>query len=94
MDAKGAVNNGDTRAFRCAALVWGYGQERSYALLAAALQGARREGIAITELPGVNGSVAGWAKAIAECVADGTCSGGVLFCDDPGLVCCVANKVT
>jgi hypothetical protein len=34
-----------------------------------------------------------WAKALAECVARGDCCGGVVFCDDPGLVCCVANKV-
>jgi ribose 5-phosphate isomerase RpiB len=26
-------------------------------------------------------------------VARGECSGGVLFCADPGLACCVANKV-
>ena len=34
-----------------------------------------------------------WAQAVAECVARGECCGGVVFCDDPGLVCCVANKV-
>ena len=34
-----------------------------------------------------------WAKAVAECVARGECAGGVVFCDDPALVCCVANKV-
>jgi ribose 5-phosphate isomerase RpiB len=85
MDANGAM----TRR-----LVWGYGQERPYSMLAAALQAARREGCNITELSAVNGSLAGWARAIAQCVADGSCCGGVIFCDDPGLVCCVANKVT
>jgi Ribose/Galactose Isomerase len=85
MGANGAVTNGN---------VWGYGQDRPYPLLGAALQAVRREGIAVKELPAANGSAAGWAKAVAQCVADGTCCGGVVFCDDPGLVCCVANKVT
>jgi len=31
-------------------------------------------------------------ELVAECVAAGTCQGGVVFCADPGLVCCVANK--
>ena len=30
---------------------------------------------------------------MAECVARGECVGGVVFCDDPALVCCVANKL-
>src|SRR5690242_16798074 len=85
MDANGEVTNGKA---------WGYGQDRPYHLLGAALQAVRREGIAVTELPAANGSAAGWAKAVATCVADGTCRGGVVFCDDPGLICCVANKVT
>ncbi len=35
-----------------------------------------------------------WAKAVAECVARGECTpGGVVFYDDPALVCCVANKL-
>jgi hypothetical protein len=84
MEANGAVTDGR---------VWGHGQERPYPLLGAALQAARREGIPVRELPAANGSAAGWAKAVARCVADGTCCGGVVFCDDPGLVCCVANKV-
>ncbi|HEX5269263.1 MAG TPA: RpiB/LacA/LacB family sugar-phosphate isomerase [Gemmataceae bacterium] len=85
MGANGAVNDGK---------VWGYGHDRPYHLLGAALQAVRREGIAVNELPPANGSPAGWAKAVADCVAAGTCCGGVVFCDDPGLLCCVANKVT
>jgi ribose 5-phosphate isomerase RpiB len=30
---------------------------------------------------------------LAECVARGDCQGGIVFCQDPGLVCCVSNKV-
>ena len=93
MDANGAMTNGQATVMedRC---VWGYGQDRPYPMVEAALRALRREGIVVAEMPAVNGSAAGWAKAVARCVADGTCRGGVVFCDDPGLLCCVANKVT
>ena len=78
-----------------AARNWGHGRERSYPLVESAVRAAEREGIAVKELPANGGrSPDRWAKAVAECVASGTCCGGVVFCDDPGLVCCVANKVT
>jgi ribose 5-phosphate isomerase RpiB len=88
MGANGALTNG-----KPAARVWGHGQDRPYPMIGAALQAVRREGIPVTELPAANGSAAGWARAVAQCVADGTCCGGVVFCEDPGLLCCVANKV-
>lgn len=93
MEAHGTMTNGKATAPR-ALRVWGHGQDRPYPMVGAALQAMRREGIRMADLPAVNGCVAGWAKAVAQCVADGTCCGGVVFCDDPGLVCCVANKVT
>jgi ribose 5-phosphate isomerase RpiB len=93
MAANGVVTNGRATLLR-APRVWGQGQDRPYPMVAAALQAMKREGIAVTDLPAMNGSVAGWAMAVAQCVADGTCCGGVVYCDDPGLVCCVANKLT
>ncbi len=73
---------------------WGYGEDRPYGLVRSAVQAAKRAGLQVRELPGAEGSLpCRWAKAVAECVAKGTCVGGVLFCEDPGLVCCVANKV-
>ncbi len=74
---------------------WGHGQERPYPLVSSAVREAERAGVVVTELP-ANGATSAdkWARAVAECVANGTCRGGVVFCDDPGLVCCVANKVT
>lgn len=93
MGANGAVTNGQAKGLH-APRVWAYGQDRPYPMAAAALQAIRREGIKVAELPTANGSAAGWARAVAQCVADGTCCGGVVFCDDPGLLCCVANKVT
>jgi ribose 5-phosphate isomerase RpiB len=93
MGANAAVTNGRAAA-PLALRVWGHGQDRPYPLLGAALQAVRREGIPVTDLPSANGSAASWAKAVAQCVTDGSCCGGVVFCDDPGLICCVANKVT
>jgi ribose 5-phosphate isomerase RpiB len=59
-----------------------------------AVDGLRRQGLGVRELPAANGDLpCRWAKAVAECVAGGECAGGVLFCDDPGVICCVANKV-
>src|SRR5439155_4774171 len=54
------------------------------------------EGLAWKELPPAEGDCGAdcrWARALAECIASGPCRGGVVFCADPGLVCCVANKV-
>ncbi|HLJ95533.1 MAG TPA: RpiB/LacA/LacB family sugar-phosphate isomerase [Gemmataceae bacterium] len=73
---------------------WGYTQERPFPLVQNALQAVEREGVALQELK-VQGpqSACRWARAVAECVAHGECCGGVVFCEDAGLVCCVANKV-
>ena len=45
------------------------------------------------ELAICDGPECDWARTLAECVGRGDCRGGVVFCEDPGLVCCVANKV-
>jgi hypothetical protein len=74
--------------------VWSYTQERPSPLVRSAVQALERDGISLGELPaGGEGEACRWAKAVAECVARGECQGGVIFCQDPGLVCCVANKV-
>jgi ribose 5-phosphate isomerase RpiB len=76
------------------ARAWGYAQDRPYPLVGSAVQTLRRDGLSWKDL-----TLAGseppcqWARAVAECVARGDCRGGVVFCQDPGLVCCVANKV-
>jgi hypothetical protein len=76
-----------------AAGCWGCGQDRAYAAVQSALQALQRDGFAFTVLPANEAVPAAWARRIAACVADGTCAGGVVFCEDPGTVCCVANKV-
>lgn len=74
--------------------VWGYGEDRAYPMVRAAVAGLVREKLALRELPcSPNDLPCHWAKAVAECLAHGECQGGVLFCHDPGLVACVANKV-
>ena len=58
------------------------------------LASAAREGLGLREFPAAGDRLlCRWAKAVAECVASGECVGGVIFCDDPALVCCVANKL-
>jgi hypothetical protein len=69
-------------------------EERPYPMVRAVLASAAREGLPLREFPGAGGGLlCRWAKAVAECVARGECVGGVVFCDDPALVCCVANKL-
>jgi hypothetical protein len=72
---------------------WGVAQERPYPQIASALQALERDGSPLQELCAGDGAPCRWAKAVAECVAHGECQGGVIFCHDPGLVCCVANKL-
>jgi hypothetical protein len=73
---------------------WGYAEERPGPLVRSAVQALAREGVEVRELPGAgDGLTCRWAKGVAECVARGECAGGVLFCGDAGLACCVANKV-
>jgi hypothetical protein len=74
---------------------WGYGQDRPHPLVRSAVQAIEREGWTVRELPCTAGELpCRWAKAVAQCLARGECAGAVLFCADPGLVSCVANKVS
>jgi ribose 5-phosphate isomerase RpiB len=73
--------------------IWGYGQDRSHPMVQAAIQTLRREGLSLREMPTLHDLPCRWARAVAECLARGECAGSVLFCEDPGLVACVANKV-
>src|SRR5207237_10404188 len=72
----------------------GDAQDRPQPLVASAVQALQRDGMALKELHAQpNDLPCRWARAVAECVARGECQGGVIFCPDPGLVCCVANKL-
>jgi hypothetical protein len=72
---------------------WGYSQDRPYSFVGAALRSLEREGVTVRPLAACDGPECRWSRALAECIACGGCQGGVVFCADPGLVCCVANKV-
>jgi ribose 5-phosphate isomerase RpiB len=77
-----------------AAAPWGYAQDRVYPLVSAALRALTRDGLIVRELTSsCDGPQCQWARALAECVGRGECRGGAVFCADPGLVCCVINKV-
>ncbi len=73
---------------------WGFAVEgEPPPLLLLAVQMLRRDGHSVLPLPPCEGESCDWVRRIAECLRDGTCRGAVLFCDDAGLACCVANKV-
>lgn len=73
---------------------WGYAQDRAYPLVQSAVQALEREGVALKKLDQTAGeSACRWSQALARCIAEGDCAGGIAFCEDPGLVCCVANKL-
>jgi hypothetical protein len=62
-------------------------------MLQAALRTLQRHGAQPGELPLCNGQACEWVRQVAECLHNGTCQVAVLFCEDVGLACCVANKV-
>ena len=73
---------------------WGWAIEgKPSAMLQAALRTIQRNGTRPQELPACDGPACDWVRRVAECLHNGTCQVAVLFCDDPGLACCVANKV-
>jgi hypothetical protein len=74
---------------------WGVAQDRPYSLVEMALRTLARQSAPLHQLPtSCTGPECDWAKAIAECVARGDCCGGVVFCQDTNLICCVANKLS
>lgn len=79
---------------RTSKAVWGIAQDRPNGIVQSAVQAAKRDGLPVGDLhlAGEPCSAA-WAKALAECVARGDCQGCVVFCEDAGLLCCVANKL-
>jgi ribose 5-phosphate isomerase RpiB len=73
---------------------WGVAKDRSYPPVAPAIIALVRDGLRVIELGcAATDLPCRWSQAVAACVARGDCRGGVVFCENPGLVCCVANKV-
>src|SRR6516164_7688989 len=75
---------------KAASDTWGFAQEHPQPLVTSALQALEREGVRFQALPPATGTQPGaWSRSVAECIAAGTCRGGLVFCADAGLVCCV-----
>lgn len=87
---------------------WVLAQEKADSLVVSVVRALARDGLQITEWsseprptgssePRPSGSgekiPAHWAQMLAQSLRRGECCGVVVFCQDPGLVCCVANKV-
>jgi hypothetical protein len=73
---------------------WGYAQDRTHAPVQSAVRAVQREGVFLQELSlKGEGAPCRWARAVADCVARGEYGGGVVFCQDTALICCVANKI-
>lgn len=73
---------------------WGYAQERPHPMVQSAVQALEREGTLLRPLMSpASATTSPWVRDLAECVAGGECQGGVVFCWDPEMACCVANKV-
>lgn len=78
----------------CGPQSWASAQEFPHPFVQSALRSLEREGLWLQELPAASdGLPCRWARMLGECVAAGKCCGGVVFCSDPGLICCVANKL-
>lgn len=75
-----------------ATALWGFGQDRPYDYVAAAVSSLRREGLAVRELP-LSGGPHAWAREVASAVASGELTAAVVFCSVPCVAACVANKV-
>jgi ribose 5-phosphate isomerase RpiB len=87
-----AVSRGETSP--TAAPPWGYATDQAHPAVHSAIDAVRREGLPLQDLkPSPDAPLCRRAQSIAECIGRNECRGGVFFCQDPGLVCCVANKV-
>jgi hypothetical protein len=72
----------------------GYASDRAYPLVGPAVVALVREGLYLVELAcGSPAPPHRWSHAVAACLARGDCHSAAVFCEDPGLVCCVANKL-
>jgi hypothetical protein len=70
---------------------WICAQERPFSVVASVVEALRKEGISLHAWPERGSdSVIQWARKLAEEVSHG--SGAIVFCHDPALVCCVANR--
>jgi hypothetical protein len=72
---------------------WAFAEEAKSALVDAAVKALRQEGRTLRAIERGTTPLAIWFKTLAVAVAGGDPSGVVLFCREPGLAACVANKI-
>jgi hypothetical protein len=70
------------------AACWGYAQERPDNIVASAVQALEHDGMKLVTIDSAD------ARKLGETIARGQCPGVVVFCSDPPLVCCIANKLS
>jgi len=76
------------------AVRWAYAQDREYPIVASVAQALKREGLGFEKVQLEGHDLAcRWARALAEFVQRRRSGGALAFCQDAGMVCCVANKV-
>ncbi len=71
----------------------GYAQEKPDAAVEAAIRALERDGIDLVAFEIAAAVPVAWARAVAELVARTDGLGGIAFCGDPALACCIANKL-
>lgn len=73
---------------------WGIAEETPSEVVAAAIKALTLEGRSLTRLAGRTGPLAPWIRSFARAVAAGDPAALCLFCQEPALAACLANKVT
>lgn len=73
--------------------IWGCGQDEDYAVVATALSVLRREQIEFRDFCRKDSEMTIWCKEVSVWVTTGHCQGMVVFSRQPGLICCLANKI-
>lgn len=71
---------------------WIYAQEKTDALIVSAVQALERDGAVFTPFE-ISGPCVSWARTLTETILSANHLGGIVFCGDPMLACCIANKV-
>ncbi len=72
---------------------WFYAVEKPDALIASVVKALERDGVTLVSFDAA-GPTTTWARSVGEAILRANHVGGVAICNDAGLVCCVANKLS
>ncbi len=73
--------------------LWAFSQEWENGYVQGAINVLSREGIEFQEIPRGSKDTGNWAKELGTTITAGQCKGAAVFCREPGIFCCVANKI-